>query len=239
MLKEGFLSLMFLGLSGVTTSAMALDNLLIDGNLNEWTSAESLGVDGNDIMVANSKADILQAWASFDNTSLQIAYSNDGPIDNTWWPWQVYIDSDRKGNTGFSAGNGVGAEYLLQGNQLRRYNGNGTNWSWEGVRSNVGQKRDNNAELQVGLSEIGNTRSMNLLFKASNSPFTGSFENSGVDTFPNSGAGFFTINAASSIAERSNALTPQIDGDQEIDALLPAIQQFVVNQKSVRDYQYR
>ena len=213
MFKKGFLSLVIVGLSGVTTSAMALDNLVLNGYLNEWTSAESLGVDGDDITVANSKADFLQAWVSHDSSNLQIAYRNDSTIDNTWWPWQVHIDTDRNGNTGFAAGNGVGAEYIIQGNQLLKYTGNGTNWSWESVRINVGTKLNNNAEFSVGFNEIDNPASMNLLFKAVNSPFTGSFENSGIDTFPNSGAGFFTVNRAANSAERSNALTPSIDGD--------------------------
>ena len=213
MLKKGFLSLVLLGLSGVTTSTMALDNLVLNGYLSEWTNTESLGVDGNDITVVNSKADILQAWASHDSANLQIAYRNDGPIDNVWWPWQVYIDTDRNVNSGFKAGNGVGADYIIQANQLLRYTGNGTSWSWQNVRINVGTKRNNNAEFRVGLGEIGNPTAVNLLFKASNSHFTGSFENSGLDTFPNSGAGFITVSTASNSAERSNALTPQIDGD--------------------------
>ena len=213
MLKKGFLSLVLLGLSGASTPALALDNLILNGYLSEWTNTESLGVDGNDITVANAKADILQAWASHDSNNLQIAYRNDGPIDNVWWPWQVFIDTDRDTSTGFRAGNGIGAEYMLQGNQLRRYTGDGSSWAWQGVRNDIGVKRANNAEFSLTLNELGNPGAINLFFKASNSAFTGSFENSGIDTFPNSGAGLFTINTESNIAERSNALTPQIDGD--------------------------
>ena len=48
MLKKGFLSLVLLGLTGATTPAMALENLILNGYLSEWTNAESLGVDGDD-----------------------------------------------------------------------------------------------------------------------------------------------------------------------------------------------
>ncbi|MGB1310909.1 MAG: spondin domain-containing protein [Leucothrix sp.] len=213
MLKKGFLSLAFLGLSGAMTSVMALENLVLDGNLNEWTSATSLGVDGDDVTVANSKADILQAWASHDAGNLQIAYRNDGPIDDTWWPWQVFIDTDRDSNTGFAGDNGVGADYMLQANHLYQYTGSGNNWSWQIIQANVGQKQGTDAEFSLALADLGGVTEMNVLFRASNWPFTGSFDNAGFDTFPNSGAGFFSINTADTNTERSNAITPQIDGD--------------------------
>lgn len=214
MLKNGLSSFALVGLLGITSPAIALDNLKLDGILNEWTNVESLGIDGDDVIVANAKADILQVWASVDANNLQLAYSNDGPIDDTWWPWQVFIDTDRNGDTGFnSATNGVGAELLLQGDQLLRYTGNGSDWSWENVRINVGARLNNNAEFQIGLSELDNPVAMNVLFKASNTVFTGSYENSGIDTFPNSGAGFVTINTPALGNERSHALTVSVDGD--------------------------
>ena len=212
MFKKECFSLVLLGLLTVTNSSMALENLVLDGVLNEWSNFERVGSDSNDVLVPNSKADFLDIWVSSNSESLQIAYQNDGPIDDIWWPWQVYIDVDRNGLTGFNAENDVGAEYLLQGGQLLRYTGNGSNWSWQSVRNNVGVKREEFAEFQLGLDELGDPASMNLLFKASNSPFTGSYDSSGVDTFPRVGVGSIRINTDSITAERSNALTPQMDG---------------------------
>ena len=213
MFNKGFLSLALLGLISITSPAIALDDLVLDGNLAEWSNAESLGVDGDDIVVDGAKADILEAWVSHNANSLQLAYSNDGPIDNVWWPWHIFIDTDQVGSTGYSAGNGVGAEYILQGNQLRKYTGSGSDWSWGSVRYNVDAREGDYAEFSLQLSELGNPGKMNLLFKAKNSPFTNSYDNAGVDTFPNSGAGYFTVNLESGTEERSKTLTPQIDGD--------------------------
>jgi len=213
MFNKGFLSLALLALIGIGSPAKALDNLVLDGNLAEWSNAESLGVDGDDIVADGTKADILEAWASHDGSSLQLAYSNDGPIDDVWWPWHIFIDTDQKESTGYSAGNGVGAEYILQGNQLLKYTGSGSDWSWENIRFNVGARASQYAEFSLKLSDLGGSEGVNLLFKAKNSSFVDGLGSAGVDTFPNSGAGYFTVNLESDTEARSNALSPQIDGD--------------------------
>ena len=186
----------------------------IDGSLSEWSSAQSIGVDGDDINIANSKADILEAWIANDSSNLYIAYLNDGPIDNdTWWPWQLYIDTDGDASTGFQSNNGLGAEFILEASYLMKYTGTGSNWSWSFETPNVGIKNNNSAEFSINLQSLGNPSRFNYFFRTNNEPFIGDFDEAGVDLIPNSGISTYKLNAASNDGTVvSNILTPTLDG---------------------------
>ena len=193
---------------------------IVDGNIWEWSSAQSVGYDGNDITIANTKADILEAWVDSDNSNFYIAYFNDGAIDTeTWWPWQVYIDTDGNASTGYQASNGLGAEYILEGADLLRYTGSGSNWSWSVQQANIGLTNGGaEAEFSISRQAIGNPESVQLVFSANNSPFTGDSSTAGLDLLPNSGNFEFNFNtdggnSGGGSSDISNRLTPTLNGD--------------------------
>lgn len=192
----------------------------VDGNIWEWSFAQTVGYDGNDINIANSKADILEAWVASDTDNFYVAYFNDGPIDTaTWWPWQLFIDTDGNTSTGYQTSNGLGAEYILEGPDLLKYTGTGSNWSWTIEQSNIGVTNgDAEAEFSISRQALGNPTSLQLLFSANNSPFTGSSNTAGVDLLPNSGSFTYNFNGdgnnnGGNSDDITNFLTPTLDGN--------------------------
>jgi phosphatidylinositol-3-phosphatase len=88
--------------------------------------------------------------ATNDATNVQYAFTFAGAPAY----WRVYVDSDASASTGFAAGGGVGAEYLLEGSDVYRYVGPGWKWtpagtasfsvtggtaSWSVARASIGQ----------------------------------------------------------------------------------------------------
>lgn len=195
----------------------------IDGNLSEWSSSQSLGFDGDDINITNSKADIIEAWASNDSSNFYVAYLNDGPIDNdTWWPWQIFIDTDGNASTGYQTSSGLGAEYIIEASYLMKYTGSGSDWSWNFQQSDVGIKDDDSAEFSISRQALGNPDNLQLVFNANNSPFTGISGVGSVDLFPNSGAIDYDFstdedgngNGGDGDTDGiSNSFTPTLDGN--------------------------
>jgi len=164
--------------------------LSIDGNASDWASLQSFGIEANDITTANAEADIQQTWMAHDAANFYLAYRNDGPINTgTWWPWQVFLDTDLNGSSGFQAGNDVGAEYMLQGSAIYQYTGAGSNWAWQYVSGTSNAVNGDFAEFSVPRSAIGNPVELYALVKARNGIFTGNYDGSDDDTYPNLGAG--------------------------------------------------
>jgi len=127
-----------------------------------------------------------------DDSTFYLAYRNDGNIDqNTWWPWQTYLDTDNDESTGFKTGNGVGANYLVQGGGLYRYTGSGSDWAWQYVESAKKSVNGSIAELAFPRSAIDNPLSLRAIMKARNGIFTGNYSPSGMDSYPDLGSDHF------------------------------------------------
>ncbi|MGB1309667.1 MAG: Ig-like domain-containing protein [Leucothrix sp.] len=201
---------------GVVTDPVSnTQTMSIDGDLSDWSQLQSFGVDGNDISGANSQADILEGWMAHDTSSLYVAYRNDGNINtSTWWPWQVYLDTDSNPNTGFDAGNGVGADFLLQGAGVYQYIGTGNDWSWQYISYSNHSVNGAIAEIEVPRSAINNPSAIRAIFKARNGIFNGDYSDTGTDNYPNLGSGYLSYvlgggGFANTVA--NNALS--LDGD--------------------------
>ena len=170
-------------------------NISIDGSLADWAALDSFGVDGNDINMAASRADYIEGWMAHNDNNLFIAYQNDGAISTgTWWPWQTYLDTDRNSNTGYQIGNGVGAEYVVQGRDLYRYFGTGTNWAWTYVASAIYSVNGNIVEMSFPRSALGGTSKLNAIMKTRNGIFTGDYSLASVDSYPNLNQGNLSYN---------------------------------------------
>ena len=164
--------------------------ITLDGNLGDWSQLQSFGADADDIAGTGSQVDWREAWAAHDTENFYLAYRNDGAINTaTWWPWAVYLDTDSNSATGYKLNNNLGADYLFNGENLWKYTGTGSNWSWLFVAGFSSSVNNDIAEIKVTRQMLGNPAQIRLSFIGDNSPFS-----SGVDYYPDSANAYFSYN---------------------------------------------
>jgi len=160
-------------------------SLLVDGSIVDWNGLQSLGDDPADIagvVAANNPLDWRQAWVAHSATDLYIAYRNHEAFSLSWGHG-IYIDTDGDINTGFRGFSGefpIGADILLETDDVQQYTGTGTDWGWLTVAQSAVAVSGEIGELSFPLSAIGNPQSLRFYFRADNSAFTGNT----VDHFP-------------------------------------------------------
>lgn len=159
-------------------------SIVIDGNNGDWSGLERFDADAND---ASGNIDWQDVAFAHNDQTLYLNYLNNGNIgpDNTSgtylaWGWQVFIDTDKQANTGYQVG-ALGADYVLEGNQLQKYTGTGSNWSWNTVIAATTRYSGNIAELSLARSQLGNPDSIRVVFTGDSSSYNGS----GTDLYPN------------------------------------------------------
>ena len=93
------------------------------------------------------------------------------------------MDTDSQPGTGFTGFSGefaTGSDYLLEGQDLYRYTGTGSNWSWSYLGSISSATVGGIAELELPRSMIGSTGVINFYWRGDN----GAVNGSGVDFYP-------------------------------------------------------
>ncbi len=160
--------------------------ITVDGNGSDWSGLTTFGNDANDVSGSNNPIDIENITFAHDDTKLYIHYNNHGNIDPTQssgsyiaWGWQLYLDTDKNTTTGFKVGS-IGADYILEGNQMMRYNGSGSSWDWTHLSGALTQYNSDTAELSINRSVFGNPNSMNFVFMGANEAYGGS----AIDLYP-------------------------------------------------------
>ncbi len=156
------------------------NGITIDGRIDEWSTLTSFGSDPDDINAAADLLDWLECWMAHDDQNFYFAYRNDGPITLNW-AYNLYIDSDQNGATGFRDGFPIGAEYLIQENHIYAYSGDGSSWGWTYLGSGNVAINGDTLEISFPRTLLGNPSTMNLLFVGENSAYTGG---SMMDTYP-------------------------------------------------------
>ena len=152
----------------------------INGWLDEWNSLTDFGADPDDADDHVNRVDWRKAWMAHSNHSLYLAYMNGSHL-NAYefnWGFTCYIDSDSESTTGFrgaSAEYGIGADYLIQGNQVYKYAGHGTDWIWSFVGFAVSGVYENKVELALPLNWIGNPHRAHIVFVGMNQAYTGGY----------------------------------------------------------------
>ena len=137
----------------------------------------------------NNRLDWKKTWLAHDDDNLYIAYQNQGSIpNNDWWAWEVYLDTDHNANTGYREFNNLGAEYLLQGDELYQYVGNGNvNQDWDKKWQYIGYAEgqidtttEMSAELSIPLKWLklipNKASTLHVLFYGDNEVFGGEGE---------------------------------------------------------------
>ncbi|GAA0420587.1 hypothetical protein GCM10009133_31250 [Cocleimonas flava] len=173
--------------NGQTNGAIAnyvSSPISVNGDDSDWSTLIRFEDDADD---ASGNIDWQNAALAHDSSKLYLLYNNRGNIDPNnssgsylAWGWQTFIDTDKNASTGYQAG-AIGADYVLEGNQIQRYDGSGSNWSWAHLGSVESQYQGNIAELALPLSQLGNPDSIRVSFSGDSSSYAGS----GADLYPN------------------------------------------------------
>lgn len=165
-----------------------VSSINVNGNNEEWSGLTAFSDDGDDITGTNNIINWERAAAAHNATTIYLMYQNHGsmnPDNNSGsylnWGWQTYLDIDENTATGYQVG-GLGADFILEGPQLQRYTGTGTNWSWDSVETASLSYNSNTAEISFSRSAIGNPDKLRLVFRGDNVAYAGSSE----DLYPDS-----------------------------------------------------
>jgi len=149
--------------------------ITVDGSLAEWSNIASFGADPVDATGAGDQVDWLNGWVAHDRAKFYFAYENNNPV-NLSWGYGLYIDTDNSTSTGFRNFDGsypIGVDYLFEANELMRYTGTGTNWSWATVALADVQIVGNTAEFSLDRSLLGNPASLRLFYVGENAAHNG------------------------------------------------------------------
>ena len=151
----------------------------IDGQAGDWSGLSNFANDANDVSGTNNPIDLQNLSLAHDSTALYLLFRNHGNVDPDStsgnylaWGWQTYLDTDNNGASGYQIGS-IGADYAIEGNQLMRYVGTGSNWDWVQVGEGPSAYNGNIAELSIARSLLGNPDSMRLVFIGANEAYGG------------------------------------------------------------------
>lgn len=153
----------------------SVTSITVDGVLTDWTGVTSFGLDPDDVTGPNNPLDWREVWVAHSATDLFIAYRNDQAFQLSWGHG-IYIDTDGDPTTGFKGFAGelpVGADILIEVDDVYEYTGNGNNWSWGWKGSGVTAVNGDTAELGVPRALLGNPTDLQFYLRASNVPFGG------------------------------------------------------------------
>ncbi|HXY50951.1 MAG TPA: delta-60 repeat domain-containing protein [Terriglobales bacterium] len=132
------------------------DQIVLDCDFSPWSGINPLGT----IPAGNTTniVDWTGAWALSQNGTFYLSYTTASPIDFTHngSRYNLLLDTDNNPNTGYvGLPGGAGAEYLIQGGNLYRYAGTGTNWAWTEVTPLTYCVSGNQVELEVNEQYLG------------------------------------------------------------------------------------
>jgi hypothetical protein len=191
--------------------------IVVNGDLSEWPDSGALAADDAAEMTAPDTIDWRSVLVAHNADNLYIAYRNHGPAVMSWG-YQIYLDTDNNRATGF---NGfadeypIGADYVLEGNELNRFTGvTNTEWSWESAGVMQVVVAGESAEAAIPRATLGNPAAIELFARGDNAAIGGT----GVDFYPDA-----VTNVTAPVDSRrfSYDLT---DGEPEASAALEAPQ---------------
>jgi len=151
------------------------NTITVDGSLAEWAGISSFGSDPVDATGAGDQIDWLEGWVAHDAANFYFAYENNNPVTVSWG-YGIYIDTDNSTATGFQNFDGsypIGADYVIEANELLQYTGTGTDWSWSLVSINELQISGNTAEISIARSALGNPDQLSLFYVGENAANNG------------------------------------------------------------------
>ena len=183
-----------------------ISGLNIDGKAQDWSNLTLFNSDPNDINSdAKNPIDWDAAGMAHSNDTIYLLYKNHNKIspnsttgNDISWGWQTFLDTDKKSNTGYKLNSGIGAEYLIEGKTVFKYNGDGSNWSWV-KKGKVNLKYENKTvELSFPRSWLSQHSNINIAFYGNNEAYHGHT----FDNYPNIGGFEYHFRGTTQIANR-------------------------------------
>jgi len=172
-----------------TSNPVVSGGITVNGSRSDWNALTLFANDPDDITGASNTIDWLRAGLAHNNDTVYLMYQNRGNVDqsNTSgsflpWGWQTFLDTDSNSATGYQLNGSMGADYMIEGQHVFRYNGSGWNWTSMGTATS----RFNNtiAELSFPRSWIGSHSNVQVAFLGNNEAFGGS----SIDEYPSNGS---------------------------------------------------
>ena len=143
----------------------------IDGDLSDWPAGHFVALDPDDVSGAANKLDLRELHVRAENGSLLLGYVNEQAVDYNF-AYLLYVDADSNPATGFQFDD-IGAEFIIQDNQVQSYTGTGTTWSWAILAPVAAAVLNDTVELSAPLAAMGNPVNIRLQFYGDNTAYTG------------------------------------------------------------------
>ena len=200
---------------GVISNTISTNEISIDGSNSDWSGLQ-LFRDSSDIESPLSSINWVRAGVAHDTTNIYLLYENKNPIEpnetsgsELSWGWQVFLDSDKNTTTGYvhksrPESNNIGADYLIEGNFVYKYVGDGRSWDWIELGKAEAQYAGSIAELVFPRSWLNlENPNVKIAFFGDSRSHPG-FGN-GQDRYPDSGS--FEYNFGAGIVGRTPAVS--------------------------------
>ncbi len=162
--------------------------ITVNGSRSDWNGLHLFATDPDDIGSGDT-IDWLRAGMAHSSSTVYLMYENRGRVDQSKasgsflpWGWQTFIDTDSNASTGYQLDNGFGADYLIEGQHVFRYNGSG--WNWTDMGTATSRFNGSVAELSFPRSWLGSHASVKVAFLGNNEAFGGN----SIDAYPNNGS---------------------------------------------------
>jgi hypothetical protein len=155
--------------------------ITINGESNDWQNVVPYATDPNDL--SNSYTEVIDwydAAIAHDSSDVFLLYRNRAYVNKSGgegrslpWGWQTFMDTDNNPDTGYKVSDSFGADFIMEGTQLREYTGEGFSWSWQSLTRAESRYKDYTAELSFPRNLIGNPSSMRVIYRGDNKAFGG------------------------------------------------------------------
>ncbi len=156
-------------LEATTGGGGSSQGIVIDGDFSDWAYVPQLDAPPNPVEnggdAENPDADLVDLWCTNDTEKLYISYSLLGSYTPSNYYYHVFLDTDRSNSTGFVIGS-IGADFMVENNNLFRYSGTGGGWGWTQIAGIEFASSGGRVEMSIRLDslQISVGESLNMIF---------------------------------------------------------------------------
>lgn len=173
----------------------------INGTLTDWPQASQVGDDDPSDVGPEDPLDWQRVFAHSNQDSLYLAFQGHKEL-TIGWGLGIYIDSDQNPLTGFRGfGNelAIGADYLLEGQDLQQYTGGTQNeWSWVDSMTVNFAVSGRTGEVLIPRDALGDPTGVDLILRGDNTAFGGT----ALDFLPDTGK--LSVSLSQTLSSRSS-----------------------------------
>lgn len=172
-----------------------VSSMNIDGDIADWVGLSPFDNDPDDVSGLNNPLNWLSMMMAHDTNNFYFMFRNDGPFTLSWGH-AMHIDVDGDVNTGFRDFDNsapIGADFLIEGNNIHAYTGTGGNWSWTYVGTATSALKNDVLEFAIPRTQLGEPTNLQFYLRASNEPFGGDI----IDHYPDK-----ALDASAAFVER-------------------------------------